>query len=1362
MKKWGHILLLAICIYSFNNPDAYAQRASAEFISSIGPPSLTSGQNVKDGVHDLIYHDNILFVVDVWAGIQAVDVSDVYNPKEIGRYQNEHRARNLFIQGKYGFLSDELEGVHILDISNPRSIVRLGKIETIGDAWWVVANYPYVYVAEEKKGVQVYDISNVSLPTALGNYDTPGWAWELDIQGDMIFVADKTGGLQILDFSDKNNPVKVGQFQEPTQAKSIYIEENNLYLTDGPNGLYVLDISNPKFPALINKISTDGFIFDAFKGGKYLYVANESSRKLEIFNLTDLSNPTREATYESQDKIFGVWKEDVYVFVAANNGTLILRHNSPPVLAEIEPQIIDELQLLTITPQGYDPDGDQIFYQIKNLPEGAAFDSVSGVISWTPTYDQSGEYKDITLKVIERTASRLFTEKTFIITVNHVNRPPSLPEVENYTVSENIVLSFAISEGSDEDVEDTGKLTYLVDGLPAGAQFDSLTRTFTWTPSYEQSGTYVLDFIVKDPPGALDRDASTITVIHVDRKPILDAVADQGTDENSKLEFIISGADPDQEDQNSISFIAKNLPPGATFNPQNQTFSWTPGYDQSGSYPEIQFIMTAGNLSDTTAININVNHISRPPTLAKIDNKTIDESQKLQFSISGSDSDNEDQSNLKYSAENLPEGASFNPDSLTFSWTPNYEQSGTFSGITFTVTDVSGLSESKSIDIVVNHVNRSPVLDDIQAISSAENVPITITVTGQDPDQEDQSALTYSVTPLPEGATLENGTFSWTPGFDQSGEYTLEFSVSDGRLTDKKTATITITHVNRIPIIETVPPQSISENQPLEFKLIGSDPDTEDMGKLKMTTEILPEGAAFSPETATFTWTPSFEQSGSYTVKFFNTDEGGLSASQEVQITVNHVNRTPVLEPVQPTAGEENTALSVILPAGNDPDTEDAEKLTYSIQNLPEGAVFDEASRTISWTPNFDQSGEYELTLSCSDGEFTATQPLKLTIANVNRPPVIGEIGDQTIDENSTLGVNIEFSDPDKEDEGKLQISVSNLPEGAQFDNQTGTLSWVPTYEQAGTYSGVNISVTDQAGTKAEKSISIIVNNVNRPPVLDPIPALSGVENAAISQQFSASDPDQQDEGKLQYSSNNLPAGATLDPATGMFKWTPNYAQAGKYSVNIEIKDAAGLSAESTVEITIANVNRPPTIANVPNQTVDENSTINVSVSGADEDTDNELRYTADGMPSGASIDENSGTISWTPDYEQSGNYNITVKISDGEAEASTTFTIVVNNVNREPSIDGGGSVTVESGETANLSFSANDPDNDQLRFESDNLPSGASLDATTGNFSWTPGEGDVGSHTITVRVSDGNATDQTSATITVTQPPQPPENQQN
>ena len=75
-----------------------------------------------------------------------------------------------------------------------------------------------------------------------------------------------------------------------------------------------------------------------------------------------------------------------------------------------------------------------------------------------------------------------------------------------------------------------------------------------------------------------------------------------------------------------------------------------------------------------------------------------------------------------YSAINLPAGAIFDPESRTFSWTPNYAQAGLYSDVTFQVTD--GYSDSEEIititvnqpysDWDVNGDNSTNVLDMIR------------------------------------------------------------------------------------------------------------------------------------------------------------------------------------------------------------------------------------------------------------------------------------------------------------------------------------------------------------------------------------------------------------------------------------------------------------------------------------------------------------------------------------------------------------------------------------------------------------------------------------------------------------------------
>jgi len=1348
------ILLLNLCSIQ----SLMAQRASAEFISELEPPSLLTGQNVKDGIQNVYYHNNILYVINIWAGIQIVDVSNMNEPKEIGHYQNEHRAHNLFIEGDYGFLSDELAGVEILDMSNLRAPVRISKINTDGDAWWVESQYPYVYVAEGEKGVGLYDLSDIYNPVLVSYFDTPGWAWELSVQDDYVYVGDKTGGLQIINYSDKKNPILAAQFNDPVQAKSTHIENNILFLTDGPNGLFIIDVKNPKFPTLVSKIDVEGFVFDAFKGGKYAYMANESARTLNIINLSDITNPKIEASYQADDKVYGVWKEDVYVFVAANNKTLILRHNSPPILAEIEPQSVDEQTILTITPQGYDPDGDDVYYAISNMPDGAVLDSLSGIFSWTPTYEQSGTYDKISIRIIERTASQLYADQQFTVTVNHVNRPPSIPDVENFSINENEVLTFNIQEGSDEDKEDTGKLAYLAENLPQGAVFDPTTRTFIWTPSYEQSGIYVIDFIVKDPPGALDRDASTITVTHVDRKPSMAPISDKSVDENQPLQFTIEGSDPDTEDQNAISFSAYNLPEGATFNPATRTVSWTPTHEQSGIYQQILFVIKAGALSDSSTMNITVNHVSRPPVMNVIALKMVDEQQELSFTVSASDPDAEDQDKLVYTTSNLPEGARFNADSLRFTWIPTYEQSGEYNDITFTVRDEAGLQDTKSTTITVNHVNRPPVLTEIQAQKVDENSILNFTLLGSDPDKEDQDKLQYSISELPAGAVLEGNTFTWTPTYEQSGTYPVEYILSDGRLSDTKSTTITVNHINRPPVIEPIEAQTVDEGQLLEFKVVGNDPDPEDIGKWVISVAQLPPGAQFVPETATFTWTPDFDQAGTYTVEFSNTDEQGLSAAQTVQITVNHVNRTPVFNPLAAQTVDENFPLNISIPPGEDPDVEDAQKLTYSVQNLPEGATFDDVNLTLSWTPNFEQSGAYEVQFTCTDGEFTVNQPLQINVTHVNRPPAIEAIGDQSIDENDKLVISINYQDPDQEDEGKLVLSASNLPTGANFVATQSEITWTPTFEQAGLYQQINVTVADPSGLTDAQIFNITVTNVNRAPSLQAVEKLTVSENEMLTYQFSGSDPDAEDEGKLTYYSENLPNGATIDPTTGTLTWTPNYIQAGNYNINIELKDAGGLSASTSVSVEVSNVNRPPVMQSVEDQSVNENNTLSLAISVSDEDSDDQLRFSSENLPSGAVLNAESGTMQWTPNYDQAGDYTVTVKVSDSEAEDSQTFNIKVNNVNRVPVIEVSGTTTVTLGETIELNFTATDPDNDNLSYESSDLPQGAMLDSNSGRFTWKPEPDQIGSYSFTVRVTDGTDAADITGNVTVNPAPTPPE----
>lgn len=170
--------------------------------------------------------------------------------------------------------------------------------------------------------------------------------------------------------------------------------------------------------------------------------------------------------------------------------------------------------------------------------------------------------------------------------------------------------------------------------------------------------------------------------------------------------------------------------------------------------------------------------VNHAPVLAAIGNKTVNEGQAFSFTLSATDPDSGNV--LTYSASNLPAGASFNPSTRTFAWTPNYGQAGNYPNVEFTVMDngTPMMLAFEDITITVGHVNRAPVIAPIGPKQVLEHNNLTFTVSASDPDG---NAVTLSATGMPTGATFNptTGVFSWTPGYPTAGVYTPTFVATD-------------------------------------------------------------------------------------------------------------------------------------------------------------------------------------------------------------------------------------------------------------------------------------------------------------------------------------------------------------------------------------------------------------------------------------------------------------------------------------------------------------------------------------------------------------------------------------------------------
>ncbi len=371
--------------------------------------------------------------------------------------------------------------------------------------------------------------------------------------------------------------------------------------------------------------------------------------------------------------------------------------------------------------------------------------------------------------------------------------------------------------------------------------------------------------------------------------------------------------------------------------------------------------------------------------------------------------------------------------------------------------------------------NSAPTLNAIGSKSASENALLTITISATDADSD---TITYSAsgTAIDAGAVLSGQTFSWTPSYEQADTYQVTFVASDSQAQDSETINITVNNVNRAPVLNSIGNKSVNENSALSFSVSATDADSD---TITYSAQDLPSGATFASQS--FTWTPSYEQAGTYQVTFIASDTQAQD-SETITITVNNVNRAPVLDAIGSKSVDENSTLSFSVSASD----ADDDTITYSVESLPSGAVF--VGQAFTWTPGYNQAGNHQVTFTASDGQAQDSETIAITVSNTNRAPVLSTIGNQSVYTDDSLTFTVSATDPDSD---TITYSTGGLPSGATFANQT--FSWTPNDGQIGSYEVTFIASDDNA--QDSESITITVSaDTSAPSVNNCSPAADAIQ----------------------------------------------------------------------------------------------------------------------------------------------------------------------------------------------------------------------------------------------------------------------------
>ena len=167
------------------------------------------------------------------------------------------------------------------------------------------------------------------------------------------------------------------------------------------------------------------------------------------------------------------------------------------------------------------------------------------------------------------------------------------------------------------------------------------------------------------------------------------------------------------------------------------------------------------------------------------------------------------------------------------------------------------------------------------------------------------------------------------------------------------------------------------------------------------------------------------------------------------------------------------------------------------------------------------------------------TKSFTITISELNDPPSIAEIAAQSVDEESTLSLTINASDPDQPPSSLIYSLEPGAPTGAAIDSASGLFTWTPTEAQGPGTNVITVRVAEnnEAALSSTITFGVAVNEVNAPPTLAAIADQVLLEGSTLILTNSAGDRDLPVQNLTFSLAAGAPPGAFVDPKKGVLTW---------------------------------------------------------------------------------------------------------------------------------------------------------------------------------------------------------------------------------
>ena len=499
--------------------------------------------------------------------------------------------------------------------------------------------------------------------------------------------------------------------------------------------------------------------------------------------------------------------------------------------------------------------------------------------------------------------------------------------------------------------------------------------------------------------------------------------------------------------------------------------------------------------------------------------------------------------------------------------------------------------------------------------------------------------------------------------------------------------------------------------------------------------------------------------------------DGNATTSDSLVLTISDIpdNHPPEVE-AGPDLGIPEGAIVSLNGTASDAD---GDILSYRWSHGPVLAVqFDDpSSPSTSFTaPQVNATTALTLTLAVSDGNATTSDSLVLTISDIpdNHPPEVEAGPDLGIPEGAIVSLNGTASDADGD---ILSYRWSHGPVLAvQFDDPSSpSTSFTAPQVNATTALTLTLAVSDGNATTSD-SLVLTISDIpdNHPPEVEAGPDLGIPEGAIVSLNGTASDADG-DILSYRWSHGPVLAVQFDDPSSPSTSFTaPQVNATTTLTLTLAVSDGNATTSDSLV-LTISDIpdNHPPEVEAGPDLGIPEGAIVSLNGTASDADGDILSYRWSHGPVLAVQFDDpSSPSTSFTaPQVNATTTLTLTLAVSDGNATTSDSLVLTISDIpdNHPPEVEAGPDLGIPEGAIVSLNGTASDADGDILSYRWSHGPVLAVQfdDPSSPSTSFTaPQVNATTTLTLTLAVSDGNATTSDSLVLTISDIPDnhPPE----